>query len=140
MPETNKIIQFHTLLHKVGIMDQKEAILEGFGVTSSKDLSDLQITEVISRLQRMSDARYNVPESTRRKRSTILDLLVRLDVYKNNGDWSRVNKYLMQPRIAGKLLYEMDETELDALARKLRAILKKQEEKIQEENYWAANN
>lgn len=140
MSNPAKIRQFHALLSEVGVMDQKEAILEGYGVTSTKHLSDVQITEVINRLQRMKDARYTAPESTRRKRSTILDLLVRLGVYKNNGDWSRVNAYLMEPRIAGKLMYEMDETELTALARKLRAILQKQEERIQEETYWAANN
>lgn len=140
MSNPAKIKQFHALLSATGLMDMKADILGGCGVESSKDLSDVQITEVINRLQRMKEARYNVPEETRRKRSIILDLLVRLGVYKNNGDWSRVNKYLMQPRIAGKLLYEMDETELDALAKKLRAILKKKEEKIQQENFWAANN
>lgn len=140
MSNPAKIRQFHALLSAVGVMDQKEAILEGYGVTSTKLLSDVQITEAINRLQRMKDARYTAPESTRRKRSTILDLLVRLGVYKNNGDWSRVNKYLMNERIAGKLMYEMDEEELTALARKLRAILQKQEERIQAENFWAANN
>ena len=43
-------------------------------------------------------------------------------------DWSLVNAFLRQPRIAGKPLYELDGQELDELIPKLEAIKKKMKE------------
>ncbi len=56
MSNPAKIKQFHALLSATGLMDMKADILGGCGVESSKDLSDVQITEVINRLQRMKEA------------------------------------------------------------------------------------
>lgn len=43
-------------------------------------------------------------------------------------DWGRVNSFLVQPRIAGKLLFEMDGDELRRLIAKLEQILRKDTE------------
>lgn len=142
MTTTDRIRTFHALLANVGIMDQKSAILEGYGVESTKDLSDEQLNEVNDRLRQMQDSKNEAPLAIRRKRSTVLERLEILGVYKPNDKkkWERVNAYLLQKRICGKLLYELNEKELTALAVKLRVIAKKQAEAIQEDNFLAANN
>lgn len=142
MPTTDRIRTFHALLANVGIMDQKANILDGYGVKSTKQLSDAQLDEVNARLRTMQQSKNEAPRSLRLKRSTVLEQLEVLGVYKHNDPkkWERVNAYMLNKRIAGKYLYEMDEKELTALAAKLRAIAKKQAEAIQEDNFLAANN
>ncbi len=55
-----------------------------------------------------------------------------LGVYDNTGDWTRVNAFLMDKRIAGKLLYQMTLEELKALTVKLRAIIMKNAQEARE--------
>lgn len=142
MPTTDRIRTFHALLANVGIMDQKANILDGYDVDSTKKLTDAQLDEINERLRKMQYAKNEAPRAIRLKRSTVLEQLEVLGVYKHNEPkkWTRVNSYLLNKRIAGKYLYELDETELKALIAKLRAIAKKQAEAIQEDNFLAANN
>ncbi|HLN56116.1 MAG TPA: hypothetical protein VK207_08990 [Bacteroidales bacterium] len=51
-----------------------------------------------------------------------------------------INDFLMQPRIAGKLLYEMDITELRKLVAKLEMILQKDAERQTEEIRLSESN
>jgi hypothetical protein len=137
----HKIKVFHALLADVGIRDQKEAILEGYGVTSTTDLTQEQIDHAIAKLREMQDSKKKAPRTIRQKRSSVLDLLTQLGVYvPGNNPWPRVNRYLKNPRIAGKLLYEMNETELDALVKKLHAIKIKLDKKLEEDKWWATHN
>lgn len=112
-----------------GIDNYREAILEPYGVTSTADLDHDQLDDLIANYTAStgSDA---VPETTRKLRSQVLTLLQKLGVYATNDDWHSVNRYLMNPRIAGKLLYQMNDTEMKALTRKLRAIIAKEREKL----------
>lgn len=57
------------------------------------------------------------------QRSAVLKRLQQIGV--DTTDWSRVNGFLQQPRIAGKPLYKLDSDELAALIPKLEAIKKK---------------
>lgn len=57
------------------------------------------------------------------QRSAVLKRLQQIGV--DTTDWSRVNGFLQQPRIAGKPLYQLDSDELAALIPKLEAIKKK---------------
>ena len=43
-------------------------------------------------------------------------------MYASPEDWTKVNHFLLQRRICGRLLYMLDAHELQALVRKLRAI------------------
>lgn len=112
-----------------GIDNYREAILEPYGVTSTADLDHDQLDDLIANYTAStgSDA---VPETTRKLRSQVLTLLQKLGVYATNDDWHSVNRYLMNPRIAGKLLYQMNDTEMKALTRKLWAIIAKECEKL----------
>ncbi len=115
--------RYHFLLRQAGVTeDQKEAMLGQYFVTSSSELTVTQLGDVCDGLQKLADAKKEVPLSTRRLRSQVLDLLTQIGVYKTSSDWSSVNNYLMNKRIAGKLLPAMDETELKALIRKLKMI------------------
>ena len=55
----------------------------------------------------------------------ILYLLDDMGVKAKGNDWAKVNETLLNPRIAGKLLYEMSLEELKECAKRLRAILNK---------------
>ena len=67
----------------------------------------------------------NAPE-TKRLRSAILKRLQKHGV--DTTDWTRVNTFLVQPRIAGKLLFEMNADEMRKLVAKLEQILRKDAE------------
>lgn len=64
--------------------------------------------------------------SRRRARSLVLRLLEDYGI--DTGDWEAINAFCRDKRIAGKDFGRLDEEELGALARKLHAILRKQEE------------
>lgn len=137
-----KIRKFNALLTGLGLQHTKEDILSGYGVESTLELSEAQLDELIERLSKMQTDKTKTPEPIRRKRSVVLDLLTQMGIYNPESAtrWKRVNEYLLNPRIAGKLMYEMNEEELDKLARKLRAIKIKLEKAIEEEKYWITNN
>lgn len=124
-----KVKRLRALWITQGIDNYREAILEPYGVTSTADLDHDQLDDLIANYTAStgSDA---VPETTRKLRSQVLTLLQKLGVYATNDDWHSVNRYLMNPRIAGKLLYQMNDTEMKALTRKLRAIIAKEREKL----------
>ena len=62
-------------------------------------------------------------EELRQKRSLCLHLMQELGV--ETYDWSRVDRYCSNPRIAGKRFAWLSIDELEALGRKLRAIKSK---------------
>jgi hypothetical protein len=112
---------------KLGIDDYRDAILEPYGVTSTADLNLTQLDELITRYS--SEVKKQVTERLRKLRSEILTQLNKMGVYANNGDWNHVNAYLQSNKIAGKLLFELDEQELLTLRRKLHSIAYKSEKK-----------
>ena len=120
--KTRLIKQFHAILAKKGMLNIKEDILASYNVASSKELTLEQLEQVIHQLNGSA-----TPEVMRKERSTVLSLLDKLGI-KGNSEigWDRVNAYLLQPRIAGKILYHMDATELRACSLRLRAIIGKQ--------------
>ena len=134
------IRRFYGLLAEKNMREHKESILAGFDVTSTKDLTDNQLLALIETLNRIESPKTEVPKSLRDARSAVLKALEDLDVKAINGDWSHVNNFLKQPRIAGKVLYQCTAEELKALIPKLKAIAKKRRERIEEENRLAANN
>ncbi|MEO0627785.1 MAG: hypothetical protein AAFY91_12405 [Bacteroidota bacterium] len=140
MPTKDRIIRFHAALSGAKMMNYKADMLSAYGVESTKDLTNRQADELIDRLNKMQSNRKDAPPQVRRWWSVVLDLLTKLEVYSDNRDWSSVNRYLLDPRIAGKLLYEHNLEELKALSKKLRKILKQREEATENEAYLATNN
>ena len=60
-------------------------------------------------------------QQLRKARSSVLLRINRLGI-STLDNWDEVNAFLMSPKIAGKLLYEMNLEELKALVKKLEAI------------------
>ncbi len=129
--------KFYAMLRELKLNDQKEAILEGYGYESTRDLPIDLLEDAVNRLIELRDGSK---AGTRALRSNILCILQKIGIYQNNNSWSRVNEYLLQPKIAGKLLFQMDDDELTALRIKLNSILSKQEIKAQTERKAALNN
>ncbi|HSW62371.1 MAG TPA: hypothetical protein VLH56_03495 [Dissulfurispiraceae bacterium] len=122
-----KIQVFHALLAHMGLMRSKYDLLAGYGVESTTMLTEGELDDLIGRLRGMQKESDQVADERMRKlRSQVLTDLNKIGIYTHNGDWGRVNNYLKQPKICGKLLYECDEDELKRLHRKLMAIGEKQ--------------
>jgi hypothetical protein len=66
---------------------------------------------------------YFLNAEIKRLRSAILHRLQKHGI--NTADWRCVNEFMVQPRIAGKMLFEMTTEEMTALIPKLESILKK---------------
>jgi hypothetical protein len=131
MEKSKKVQRLRAIWISQGIDNHRESILEGYGVTSTADLNVAQLDELI----RQYSAEYHKPasEDTRNLRSSILTLLTRLGVYNTSDDWAAVNQFLMDKRIAGKLMYQCTDDELRILKRKLHNIVRKNEEDLKQE-------
>lgn len=114
---------FHALLGELGIRDRKADILSGYGVESTAELTDGQLQGLINTLEdekrrRTAEREAREADIVRRRRSRILRLLTDIGVYyvepgePKEACWRRVNRFLSSPRIAGKVLYEMNVEEL----------------------------
>jgi hypothetical protein len=55
-PSTDKIRAFHAVMAKQGIISEKQAILNGYGVNSTKQLNNQQLDEIIQRLSGVGTA------------------------------------------------------------------------------------
>ena len=152
---TGQIKRFYALLGTTGQRAQKENILSGFGVASSKDLSYGQMNDLIQRLEvdskrienekdyiagKVEHKKVKVSSEVRKQRSVVLTILTKMGIYVDSSSWGNVNNYLMDSRIAGKMLYEMDEMELKTLQTKLRSILNKNTLEQKRLNFLAQNN
>ena len=62
-------------------------------------------------------------DEQKKKRSLCLKLMQKLGI--DTTDWTRINAFCQDQRIAGKLFARLTNEELDALAEKLRAIQRK---------------
>lgn len=118
-----KVRRLRALWIKQGIDEYRHEILSQYGVESTSKLTIAELNELLNQYSYKAPATDHV----RKQRSMVLTLLTKLGIYKTNADWPRVNSYLLQPRIAGKLLYQMSSDELNACAKRLRAILHKQD-------------
>lgn len=135
-----KLQQLHLTLLKLKALDCKKSLVGQYGVESSRDLSDKQLDQLINRLEEGASNRYTVDPIIKEWRSNVLVHLTKYGIYTDNNDWARVNEFLMDKRIAGKMLYEMNAAEMRTLCKKLRSMTGKRKEKQLDEIYLAMNN
>ena len=122
-----QIRQFYTLLGQLNLKAQKESLLVGYDVESTKDLTEAQIKDLIGRLLNIQQGKATEAlPSVRKQRSIMLALLTDMGIYTDKSSWSDVNALLLNPRIAGKVMYEMDEAELKGAIGRIRAMKAKQ--------------
>jgi hypothetical protein len=131
MDTKQKRRKFNALLAVGQMMNAKEHILSGYGVESTMDLSDVQLDDVIRRVEDLLNKKSQEADKlTREWRHKCLRLIKECGIDTNN--WSAVNAFMLNPRICGKHLYELNTDELQVLHRKLHNVrdnkLKKQQD------------
>lgn len=112
---------FHALLAKNMMLEAKGYMLESYGVHSSLELGESALDELISRLRRiLGEKETDINKNVRQLRHKCLRIMSEIGI--NTQDWEQVNKFMLNPRVAGKHLYALDENGLRALRLKLYAI------------------
>lgn len=118
---------FALIKGKENLIDREELALQFSDgrTTSFTGLTDQEFNEMCDCIeQRQLEDRNSYKEQLRRARASVLKRIGKLGI--NTFDnWDEVNAFLMSPKIAGKLLYEMTLQELKDLTRKLEAIISK---------------
>ena len=114
------------MMANLGLMDNKADFLSSYGVESTLELLEEELDELIYRLKQIGLARSEPTPMTRQWRSKILTVLTDMGIYNGAGSWQIVNTFLLDNRIAGKLLYELTVPEMKVLHRKLHSIKNKQ--------------
>ncbi|MBD8348558.1 hypothetical protein [Dysgonomonas sp. HGC4] len=81
------------------------------------------VSEMTLQVERVEKKAYIADRELKKRRSAILLRLQKAGI--NTTDWQAVNKFMRNPKIAGKTLGEMSTDEMDLLIPKLEAILAK---------------
>lgn len=140
MPK-NQHVAFFSLIKQLPEA-KKEDIVFAFSDGKTTSLTEFSATNhlgynlMIRELQKR--VQMEIDRETKRLRSAILNRLQRYGI--NTADWHEVNRFLEQPKIAGKRLYEMSQAEMHDLVPKLESILRKNKEKTQEAKKTAQLN
>lgn len=121
-----KRVLVHKLLWKLG--ENKLDYLQEYGKSSTTELTDDEIDDLIARLQKSVANKFDSTDELRQWRSNALTLINKCGKYVTNNDWDEVNRFMLDKRICGKLLYELDVMELKKLCVKLRSIAVKKEQ------------
>jgi hypothetical protein len=133
----------HVLLHKTKMREQKDALLSNYGVESVTDLSDEDIDDLTQRLETLANtANSDAPKHIRELRSKCIIAAESYLGFQINGKeaWQVFNTTMLDKRVCGKMLRELDETELKTLHQKLRSMSRKQQDKATTENLIAPLN
>lgn len=134
---------FHVLLHSAGIREHKEAILEPFGVESVTELQEKDLDTLIARLTNIPLSRKaETPKAIRSLRSKVILVAEEyLDCkIASPESWTRFNALMMNNRIAGKLMWEMDESELKTVNKKLQKLARDMASRRRFEKFQAKHN
>jgi len=119
----------HALLRNLRIESAKPHILAGYGVDHTSELTDKDLDHLVKRLEQTRANRMNYEDQDMKHwRSILMNLLNRYGVYATADDWSHVNRFLLDKRVSGKLLFEMSLKELQQTCVRVRAILRVKEQ------------
>lgn len=118
-----KLRRINTLMSACRLIPNRPDILAGWNVQCYDEMADAEIVELQAFMETAHRTKTTpASDGIRRLRSQVLTHLTKIGMYASPTDWARVNRFLLQKRISGKLLYMLDEPELKALVRKPRAI------------------
>ena len=102
--------------------DMKETLVSSFTGGRTTHLSEMTQKEYNAMCSSL-EARTGWKERQKKARSVCLRLMQQLGI--DTSDWSRVNAFCSDPRIAGKVFARLSVAELGVLSVKLRSILRK---------------
>ncbi len=120
-----KVQLLRSIWIKTGVDDYRDSILANYNVKSTKGLTHEQLDELIDKYN--TSNKKPADEDVRKLRSEVLTQLNELGIYATNNDWSNVNHYLMNEKIAGKMLFQLNTQELKELKKKLYSVIAKNE-------------
>jgi len=110
--------KFNALLAVAHMMEAKKWMLAYYGVDSTTELSEKQLDELIAKAQDLVNKSKEEQDFKMRKwRHRCLRMMAACGV--DTQDWNAVNAFMMDPRICGRHLYELNVPELMTLHRKL---------------------
>lgn len=110
--------------------DMKESLVSSYTngrTTSLREMSEVEYNAMCAALEQKvnPNARALYIQGRKRRRSSALHQLQLYGV--DTTDWNKVNAFCEQPRIASKPFRDLDCEELEALTRKMRAIIRKRD-------------
>lgn len=118
-----KVRRINTLMSACRLIPNREDILALWDARNYDELTDEEILALQAYMELAHRMKTTpAPDNIRRLRSQVLAHLTKIGMYASPQDWTRINRFLLQRRICGKLLYMLDAAQLQALVRKLRAI------------------
>lgn len=118
-----KLRRINSLMSACRLIPNRPDILALWCVSCYDEMAGEELIELQTFMETAHRAKTTpAPDGIRRLRSQVLSNMTKIELYASPNDWKRVNHFLLQRRICGKLLYMLDETELKALVRKLRSI------------------
>lgn len=121
-----KIRAIKSIISACKLTPNRPDILALWNVTSFEDMLDSELVECKAFMEAAQRGKTTLPpEPIRRLRSRVLTLCNKIGKYASSNDWTEVNRFLLQRKVCGKLLYMLEREELQALVRKLRAIADK---------------
>ena len=123
---TAKIRRINQLFSACKLTPNRPDVLALWGANDFEEMTDANLEPCRVFLETAYKCRTTQPtEAVRRLRSQAMTLLNRLGKYATPEDWTEVNRFLLQRKICGRLLYMLNEDEIKGLIRKLRAIADK---------------
>lgn len=139
--QVRNFTKFHVLLKQMPDLNEqlKESLVWQFTGLRTNSLREMTKGEYNTMIRYMEGVIKRKPnERIKKLRSGILHRLQKHGV--DTTSWDAVNRFLLDPRVAGKLLFEMSVEEMQALTGKLEAILEKDRKKQQDINRLVALN
>ena len=126
--EIDNYARFYALLARLPGADKEELVYRFTDgrTTHLRQMTAEEHDSMCSRMEQLAgydERRAQWRQEMKRRRSAALHQMQLLGV--DTADWGRVDKFCLQPRIAGKSFRELDGEELEALTRKLRIIRRK---------------
>jgi hypothetical protein len=136
MNKPNNYAAFYSLLNRMPASDKEElkkSIVLQYTFGRTESLREMTMREYLAAMKGMQrlvkpTGREEEQRAIRQKRSAVLHQMQLYGI--DTADWTRVDAFCSDARIAGKVFRKLDEQELDALLVKLRTIIRKKEQKI----------
>ena len=121
-----KVRRINTLMSACRLIPNRTDILALWDARSYDELTDNEIVALQAYMEFAHRAKTTpATDAIRRLRSQVLAHLTKLGMYASPEDWTKVNRFLLQRRICGRLLYMLDAQNLQALVRNRRPMGKK---------------
>lgn len=143
MNTKNRFDKFYALLAQMPNADKEELVWQ-FSDMLTISLRELYVKQpekykrMIATMQIEVNKQNGQNAEVKRLRSAILNRIQKYGI--DTTSWEHVNKFLQQPRIAGKRLYEMSIGEMRDLIPKLEMILDKADKAKSKEIYLSIKN